>query len=215
VIAWRLIPSHVATPVIVQQILIQKLVISQVQGLDPINVFIEDLGPGSGTLTLTCHDRSWTTGWNAMGDTHTVARFIGRCDNDYLVNCLSRGLSATRFSGDALAKHARLSILARRRAAISRDQTSLPKGLAIWDGDGQALTCEEAREQYVAAEALESCQSLAECPATLMAELFGEEWWFAADNATEPNPSYRYLVRIVEALREAVKSLAPAEKLAA
>lgn len=66
--------------------------ISDVRGLDPITVYLDDHEPGRGTLTLRCFDRAWTCYWGAMGDGYDLARFIGRSvDAGYIANCLVRG----------------------------------------------------------------------------------------------------------------------------
>lgn len=36
----------------------------------------------------------------------------------------------------------------------------------------------------------------------LLAEFFGPEWWHEASTATEPNPEYAYLCRIIRAVRD-------------
>jgi hypothetical protein len=51
----------------------------------------------------------------------TVAEFVSDCDLQYILNCLDRDISSTRFTGDALAKLARKTILERRRGRSSSD----------------------------------------------------------------------------------------------
>lgn len=36
----------------------------------------------------------------------------------------------------------------------------------------------------------------------LLAEFFGHEWWHEASTATEPNPEYAYLCRVIRAVRD-------------
>lgn len=66
--------------------------ITDVPGLDPITVFLDDHEPGRGTLTVRCFDRAWTCYWGAMGDGKSLAQFITRsADAGYIANCLVRG----------------------------------------------------------------------------------------------------------------------------
>lgn len=39
----------------------------------------------------------------------------------------------------------------------------------------------------------------------LLSELFSDEWWYAAGDATEPNPDYQYLQRIVLAVQAGLR----------
>ena len=48
---------------------VTKLLISEVQGLDPITVFLEDYEPGKGKITVSCWGKSWTAYWGGMRHT--------------------------------------------------------------------------------------------------------------------------------------------------
>ena len=106
---------------------VTKIVISDVPRLDPITVFLEDYGlrdcgyadnpnykTGSGKITINCWDKSWNAYWGGMGPC-TVAQFVVKCGADYVLNCLSRGLSSTRLTGAALEKLAAKCVIERRR----------------------------------------------------------------------------------------------------
>ena len=56
-------------------------------GLDPITVYIRDLAPGRGTITIACYGCAWTTGWGSMG-VETVAEFVRSAHVEYLLGCL-------------------------------------------------------------------------------------------------------------------------------
>jgi len=51
----------------------------------------------------------------------TVAEFVVDCDCHYILNCLDRGISEIRFTGDALVTLTRKCILERRRCRNSSD----------------------------------------------------------------------------------------------
>jgi len=173
---------------------IQKLRITDVAGLDPVDAFLEDHGPGKGQLIVRCFDRSWTAGWGAMGK-ETVAEFVRTCGTDYVVNCLARGLSARSFSGDALVELAKRTVLGRRRSSLQVDRDDYE----TWDAA-------EAREVYDQLSDLR-VDRIEHAPDALMQKLFGDEWWHLDHRVTEPNPDYVYLTRIVATLQQALGQL--------
>lgn len=183
----------------------RKLRITDVPHLDPIDVYLEDFDPGRGQITLTCYGKSWTTFWGAMGEHNDVASFVLKCDLDYLSTRLDSGTSRTRFSDDALVTLAKKTVCDRRRGK----------------GDGEPLDREAARDLYARIEDLHGCEQIDQCPARLMQELFGDEWWFVADRAVEPNPDHLYLERILQTVQDALRMAAgsapeaPVERAAA
>lgn len=182
---------------LIQPVSVQKIVISELPGLDPVSVYLEDLEPGRGNLTVRCYDKSWTSYWGAMGKERPLLEFLLACDTPYLVNSLSRGISETQFSGDELVKMAKRSILERRRPSLVKKGTYL--------GNDSDLSMEEARDLYNQVGGLSEYSSLESLPSALMDEIFGEEWWHTAAAASEPNPSYLYLHRIVDGIKEGLK----------
>lgn len=68
---------------------IQTFRIDGAKALDPITVFVEGIGPGSGRITLVCYGQAWNAGWGSSGDKGVKAFFLS-CDDDYLSNCFVR-----------------------------------------------------------------------------------------------------------------------------
>ncbi len=56
--------------------------------LDPIEVFWHNMGPGRGSVTITCFGSAWTAYFGAMGDDRTIQQFFARADTGYLVTKL-------------------------------------------------------------------------------------------------------------------------------
>lgn len=185
---------------------VTKIVISDVPRLDPITVFLEDYGlrdcghekdpnykTGAGKITINCWDKSWNAFWGGMGP-RTVAQFIRACDAHYILNCLSRGLSSTRFTGDALHKFATRCIVERRRG----------KNLQQWEQG--SLDKEDARSLWRRIDDLRHIETTNESwhQSELLTELFGDEWHYPiGDSAVEENHDYSYLLRIIEAVQKA------------
>lgn len=200
---------------------VTKVVISEAPGVDPITVFLEDLGQRAyqyadkpshisrqGKITIECYGESWAAYWGGMGD-RTVSQFFSDCSVDYIAGCLVRGtaLDSTVFSGDAL------------KVGVRRVVMDCRRGREAWRWECGSLDKEDARRLFDAADYLGSfgtteglCHS--RTAADLLCELFTEEWHHAVTNiAFVPNGKYTYLCRIIEAIQQALGQ--PAEAAAA
>lgn len=70
-------------------ITIEAFCIEGATSLDPIRVYLEDTGPGTGRLTLACFGQAWENYWQSMGQ-HSIRDFLRMCDADYIVGKLIR-----------------------------------------------------------------------------------------------------------------------------
>lgn len=191
----------------VERSLVTKIMLSDLREyhLDPVTVLLEDLGataipleskPGNisrqGKVIIECYGKSWSAYWGGMGDC-TVSEFIQSCDDAYLVNCLDRGISSTRFTGAALVDKARAVIIERRRGrSLNYDSLERDPARRLYD-DALRFTGALSLDQAYAYNG------------DLLVALFGEEWWHEASRATEANPAYQYLTRIVRAVRDGLQ----------
>jgi hypothetical protein len=185
-----------------------KLVLSDLDRLDPVTVFLEDLGQrpcpiegdqdywtGQGKLTVSCWGKSWSTYWGGMGQ-RTLAQFVVDANTDYVLNCLDRGISSKKFTGQALVKLAMKCICQRRRQQTGRHDWELGE-----------LSKEEAMHLWNEISDLSSIESTNECwhHSKLLSELFGDEWHYpVGDRALEENHEYTYLERIVLATQQGI-----------
>jgi len=69
---------------------VSKMTISDVDGLDTINVIFEDFNPEQGRVTIECFGSAWAHYWPAMGD-HTIRQFFATSHVDYLIGKLIDG----------------------------------------------------------------------------------------------------------------------------
>lgn len=60
--------------------------------LDPVTVFVEQLGECRSRVTVQCYARAWTAYWGSHGECQ-VEKFIVSCDADYLADNFSWGLN--------------------------------------------------------------------------------------------------------------------------
>lgn len=71
----------------VEQQTAQVLTIFDAPALDPINVVLQDFGPGNGRIIIECYGKVWARYWGAMG-TQRIAEFFCTTDTGYLVSKL-------------------------------------------------------------------------------------------------------------------------------
>ncbi|AWL12784.1 hypothetical protein HMF8227_02332 [Saliniradius amylolyticus] len=155
-----------------------KLNISELERLDPITVFLEDLGPNKGRITIRCFDQTWSANWNAMGAA-SVAHFFVRCDENYLCNSLS-SIPARITADDDLVRRAIKQEIQRQREAD------------LLDNDTAERMCAQVDEMTM------------ECPnEALLREVFDYDWRYQLPE--KDNPEYMYLCRIINAVQYALK----------
>lgn len=57
--------------------------------LDPIRVYLQDLGPGQGRITIECYGAAWACYFASIGSDRTIAQFVRECGVDYLTNAFA------------------------------------------------------------------------------------------------------------------------------
>jgi hypothetical protein len=66
---------------------VELLEIPEKDGLDAINVYWHNVGPGKGYVTITCWGSAWTSWFGGMGD-RTIQQFFAAGHVGYFVNKL-------------------------------------------------------------------------------------------------------------------------------
>lgn len=158
-----------------------QLVLTELESLDPITVYLENHEPGRGRITIQCFDASWTAAWGAMGGRSVEAFFIS-CDDHYLAKNLSSIRDEVMAEGEAMTNYVRGHIIKRRK----------------W----REFDKERARELWDAAEGIEVTNSYCSNPG-LMLDAVGDEWWYGLPMVE--NPDYTYLCRIIQAVRDGLR----------
>jgi len=79
---------------------IEKLRITEVDGLDPIDVFIDITSTTSGKVTINCYGKSWTAFWPSVGE-KGIKSFFKRSDNEYLIGYLDSSITRETVNWDA------------------------------------------------------------------------------------------------------------------
>ena len=180
--------NKIAKPLKVERSTVTKLVITGAPRLDPITVFLEDLAPCKGKITVSCWGKSWTAYWGGMWDGLNIGQFFCELQTGYIIGYFDQSMSSRRFSGEALAEKARREILQMRRV-LDLDKS-------------------DARDLYDEAEDIRYVNSIDELGGAhrqLMRQVFGDEWWHLSDDATERNPDWDYLERIIHAVQQALR----------
>ncbi|KOX63806.1 hypothetical protein AA303_17040 [Pseudomonas psychrophila] len=180
--------NKVAAPLKVERSTVTKLVITGTQNLDPITVFLEDLAPCKGKITVSCWGKSWTAYWGGMWDGLNIGQFFCELNTSYIIGYFDQAMSSRQFSGEALANKIRRLVLKERRQFC--------------------YGSDEARDRFDEAEDLRESPSIDHLHAAhsgLMTKLFGDEWWHLTNDSTEPNPDYIYLERIIGTVQQALR----------
>lgn len=157
---------------------VDTLRITEVKGLDPITVMLENFEPGKGKITIECFGESWTASWGAMsGD--TVQQFVCRTDDHYLAKNLS-SINSSIIDVEASIKALKAMV---DEAVNTKSHASFLKD----DIDNF-----ESPMQWI--------QTFSD---TAHEILGGEPWHY--DFPTKTNPKYSYLLRIIQTVRSALK----------
>jgi hypothetical protein len=180
--------NQITAPLLVERSTVTKLVITGAPQLDPITVFLEDLAPRKGKITVSCWGKSWTASWGGMWDGLNIGQFFCELNAGYIIGYFDQAMGPRQFSGEALANKVQAAVLKDRRRGEH----------------GQY----EARELFTEAEDLRESPSIDHlhgAHSELMHKIFGDEWWHLTNDATEPNPDYAYLERIIHAVQQALR----------
>lgn len=172
---------------------VARIIIEGADRLDPITVFLEDIAPKNGKITVTCFGESWSAHWGGMWDGLTVAQFFTKLNAQYIIGYFSPQLRGGCYSADKTAEAATREVLKLRRE--------------------NEFDFAEARQAYEDSKSIihaESIERLHQSHNKLLTTIWGPDWWHCTEE--EPNPKYQYLTRIVDAVQLALKICEPTTK---
>jgi len=157
----------------------EKIVISGIEHQDDIAVYLEDLGPGIGKMTITCFDEAWSHFWGAMGEC-TIKEFVLSCDNHYLSKKFSPDLKQYINDTDLLAVDCKKKIIEMRK---------------ICD-----LTEDEARDFY---DSVDAFQNDIINHHDVLYRIYGDEWWCCLPK--QKNHEYERFSDILDVIKQALR----------
>ncbi len=64
---------------------VEKLILTDLENLDPVIVMLDDMKPGIGSITICCFGKAWTAYWGAMGE-QRIAEFFTSSNVSYLAD---------------------------------------------------------------------------------------------------------------------------------
>jgi len=160
---------------------VTKLLLTDLEALDPVTVIVENYEPGKGKIIIECYGESWANYWGAMSGM-TIQKFFCSAHVGYLAEKLAPEVPPTvPDEGDALIE-----------AAMAHVKT-------MYDdfdlGKNEAEDLLGRINNYLSYGVQENVD--------LLYEIFGDEWWYCVPE--KPNYQYEYLCRIIEAVREAFR----------
>lgn len=62
----------------------ETYVLTNLEGLDPVTVYVTNYEPGKGKIVIECYGESWANYWGGMRDMD-LQHFFCSCDNDYIL----------------------------------------------------------------------------------------------------------------------------------
>ncbi len=161
---------------------VDTLRITEVRGLDPITVMLENFEPGKGKITIECFGESWSASWGAMsGD--TVQQFVCRTDDHYLAKNLSN------INSSIIDVEASIKAL---------------KGIVDQQVKDQDITRSYASFLKDDIDNFETPMQWIQTFSDTAHEILGGEPWHY-QFPTKINPNYSYLLRIIQTVRSALK----------
>jgi hypothetical protein len=172
---------------------VTKLLLTELDGLDPVTVIVENYEPGKGRIIIECYGKTWSNYWGGMSNM-TLENFFRTAGLDYLVEKLAPEIEGSVLDeGQALIDAAKAQVQELRDYGDIDDEEVYELNRRIddylWDGINES----DNRE--------------------LLYKLFGDDWWIHLPETT--NHEYAYICRIVEAVKAAFEKQAEQEALRA
>ena len=72
---------------------VTKMVITGATQLDPITVFLEDLAPCKGKITVSCRGKSWMAYWGGMWDGLSIGQFFCELNTSYIIGYFGQAMN--------------------------------------------------------------------------------------------------------------------------
>lgn len=159
---------------------VTKILLTELDHLDPVNIFLEDYGPAQGKITISCYDESWTYYWGSMGEGNTLASFFCSCNNDYLSGKLSPQCDRNipEDDEDKCREHAKKYVITDMKDGNISEEKALELLEVI-----RHTTFPATYDEYF--------------------EIYGQD--FGGYLPTMSNYKYEYLGRVIDAVREGLK----------
>lgn len=102
----------------VSPIKVTALEITEIPGLDPIRVFLQDFGSGRGRIIIECYGNAWSTYWGSMGT--DIRSFVIAVDADYIECAMHSGRTHRQVDSRYLTR----VVHAVKRALKSQEETT-------------------------------------------------------------------------------------------
>jgi hypothetical protein len=166
---------------------VERVRISKLKNLDPITVFMEDLEPRKGKITIECYGQSWSAYWGGMGE-NKIKEFFTSCSNEYLIGNLAPQCYSTVIDFDNLDIWFKKGIIYRRW----HNHFSKEDARELWND--VELYCDND-EHFLHTTA----------GSDLAYKIFGDD--FHSELPTIENQDYLYLDRIITAVKKALKGI--------
>ncbi|CAK2173495.1 hypothetical protein VCRA2119O240_50162 [Vibrio crassostreae] len=171
----------------IQHSTVFKLRITEVENIDPIEVYLEDLEPHKGQITLNCWGNSWTAFWGGMGS-RLITEFFRDCNLGYLVGCLAPHMDKYEPDFHTFGSEMRQKVCEMRRdEVLSKELARELYDVSDWSS-------------YVTSNPYEPIKN----PCFIYRDEFEELDFEGFDVPERLTNEYRYLSKIIETVQTAI-----------
>lgn len=178
----------------IEQSQVTKLKLSELEKLDPITVFIEDIEPRQGKITIECYCKSWSTYFSGCGD-NGLANFLISQHTEYLVNRFDGHLQKYVPDFEQYLEEMREKLIEMRKDQwISKELARELYDISDWS-------------QYVTANPYEPIKN----PCFINSAEFDEVGFEGFDVPERISTEYAYLCNIVDAVKDGLKQITAAK----
>ncbi|MYM61617.1 hypothetical protein GTG28_20665 [Vibrio sp. OCN044] len=169
---------------------VTKLYLTELDDLDPITVYLEDIEPRKGKITIECWGKSWSSYWGGMGS-RTISQFFIGCNVSYLVNNLDSQMEKYEPDFDEYRKEMRQKVCELRRDdCISKDLARELFDIEDWS-------------EYVTDNPYEPIKN----PCFVSEREFEELDFDGFDVPERLTTEYRYLCKIIKAIQSGLSQI--------
>lgn len=174
----------------INQTIVKKMEISEVPGLDPVRVYLEQTDVNAGRITFECFGMARSTFFGGIPSGSDLERFVANCGEHYLANrFMTDGEESDEIDLEDLKIKVKKEIIKRRRRHLSNEFDARNDYSAVDDIDESI-----ASEYYMGSDGF-----------NLITDYLGESW--RSQIKSKRTPRYQYVLNITRSIQKAIKEI--------
>jgi len=176
-----------------------KIKATELQDLDPVTLYIENIEPSKGKIVIECFGKSWSAYWGGMGEM-SIEEFVATSGNDYIVGNLLQGSSSTEIDYPEIKNSIKKSLFTeyRRISKVSLSE--------------EYFYVDQFREDYdlINDSHIETLQDVTKLLSGIQSRIDYDASYECQPKC--PTSEFKYLTRIVTATKEILTKYIESEK---